>query len=83
MPAAALCAVSSARVTTLVGIHLKRLDESSPLSLDAFNAVRLLQLVAPISTRFTAPLLAQPDLSREKFLSFPVLFAPHALLPLD
>jgi hypothetical protein len=28
-----------------------------------------LQLVVPTSTRFTAPLLAQPDLSREKSLA--------------
>jgi hypothetical protein len=39
------------------------------LLLDAFNAVRLLQLVVPTSTRFTAPLLAQPDSSREKSLA--------------
>lgn len=36
------------------------------LCLQAFNAARLLQLVVPTSTRFAAPLLTQPDLSREK-----------------
>ena len=38
-------------------------------SLQAFNAVRLLQLVVPTSTRFTAPLLTQSDLRREKSLA--------------
>ncbi len=38
----------------------------SHLSLQAFNAARLLQLVVPTSTRFAAPLLAQLDLSRGK-----------------
>jgi hypothetical protein len=42
--------------------------DSHPCS-QALNAVRLLQLVVPTSTRFTAPLLAQPDLSREKSLA--------------
>ena len=41
----------------------------SHLCLQAFNAARLLQLVVPTSTRFAAPLLTQPDLSREKSLA--------------
>ena len=38
-------------------------------SLQTFNAVRLLQLVVPTSTRFTAPLLTRSDSRREKSLA--------------
>ena len=44
-------------------------SEIRHLCSQTFNAARLLQLVVPTSTRFTAPLLAQPDLSREKSLA--------------
>src|ERR1700692_161182 len=63
---------STARQSTRV-LHLDTCGSlpirDSHLCLQAFNAVRLLQLVVPTSTRFTAPLLAQPDLSREKSLA--------------